>query len=193
MNCRQARDKRKTEEFLAGKFYLAFRKSFAKERRGYAKKNLEKVNFFYLPRFQSGGLTFTMRNQPTPITGFLHYLIYSDGRIFNTRTGRFLHGSRNQHGYIYVKLRDLKLERNVCIHILVAEIFVLRGGPACTQVDHVNGDKSDNRSSNLDWVAPRENIHRAIRVGNHPASPLWQAKHKKCGPHHTTRHRGSGR
>ena len=117
-----------------------------------------------------------MKIQSTPIAGFLHYIIYSDGSIYNTRTERFIYGSPNLHGYFYVKLRDFELERCVCIHVLVAEAFVVRGGLEHSQVDHLNGDKSDNRSDNLQWVAPRENVLRAIKGGNHSAPPLCPSK-----------------
>ena len=128
-----------------------------------------------------------------PVLDFPHYEVSSDGKVFNTKTGRRLFGTRNFHGYIYVELHDRGRIRQVCIHTLVAEEFVPRSSPDCIQVDHINGDQCDNRCYNLEWVTPRTNIHRAISMGNHPASPLWQAKHKKAGPWKTIRHRESGR
>ena len=128
-----------------------------------------------------------------PIKDFPHYLISPAGRIYNTRRGRFIHGSRNHHGYIYVQLRDYGHERNVGIHILVAEAFLIRRHASCIQVDHKDGIKTNNWSSNLEWVTPMENIHRAIHMGNHNTTPLWQAKHKGRSPYWTERYRRSGR
>jgi len=134
-----------------------------------------------------------MKTQFVPISGFEHYGVSSDGSIYNSRTERYIFGSVNAHGYRYVTLCDRGRKRKVCNHTVVAEAFVICRGKKCTQVDHINGDKTDNRHTNLQWATPRTNIRRAIRMGNHPASPLWQAKHNKRSPFRTTRYQRSKR
>ncbi len=49
------------------------------------------------------------------------------------------------------------------VHRLVCAAF--HGAPDGRQADHLNGVKADNRSSNLEWVTPKENTRRAIRAG----------------------------
>ena len=59
-------------------------------------------------------------------------------------------------GYLKVVLYKDKKYRNALIHRLVAEAFIepIEGKP---HVDHINGNKHDNRVENLRWVTISEN------------------------------------
>ena len=61
-------------------------------------------------------------------------------------------------GYRHMTLARGKHKRKVNIHRLVARAFL--GEPNGLVVDHLNGDRSDNRVENLEYVTMRENILR---------------------------------
>lgn len=63
-------------------------------------------------------------------------------------------------GYRYVTLRD----RTVYIHRLVAAAFIPNPEDK-PEVNHRDGDKANNRVSNLEWATRRENVAHAFATG----------------------------
>lgn len=75
----------------------------------------------------------------------------SDGR-------RILKASPANHGYPQVGLSREGKKKNVPVHWLVAEAFL---GPRTETVDHINGDRTDNRVVNLRYLSRSENARAA--------------------------------
>lgn len=102
------------------------------------------------------------------------YLISNDGKVFSTRSQRYLTPDHNNMGYERVCLhQDGYIERKF-VHRLVAEAFVPNPDPQNkTQVNHKDGDKQNNNAANLEWVTPAENSQHAYATGLH----LGEKKH----------------
>lgn len=80
---------------------------------------------------------------------------WTKGRVKN---GYLLVGITNEHG--------VPSERRV--HRLVAEAFIGGRTQCCNIVNHLNGDKLDNRSVNLEWTNPSGNSKHAVENGLTP-------------------------
>ena len=70
---------------------------------------------------------------------------------------------RQNTGYLRVRIENgVGLKKTVCVHQLVARAFLRKSGPS-KEVDHIDGDKSNNHVSNLEWVTKSENHKRRWR------------------------------
>lgn len=116
-----------------------------------------------------------------PIAGFSHYEVSNLGRIRSVThvvrrptKGSMVYKSvirkprASNAGYLRVGLvGDDGIRVQKPIHRAVAEAFIPNPDNKC-QVNHINGDKLDNRASNLEWATPSENSwHRANALGHH--------------------------
>jgi len=66
-------------------------------------------------------------------------------------------------GYKRVQLQDNKIYKNFLVHKLVAEVFLPISTLKNKQVNHINGIKTDNNVSNLEWVTPSENLKHSYK------------------------------
>jgi hypothetical protein len=72
----------------------------------------------------------------------------------------------NNYGYIKVRCNiHLGKVKNVYIHKLVAKYFVDGRTEFRNQVNHIDGDKKNNCSDNLEWCTAKENINHAWKNG----------------------------
>ena len=97
------------------------------------------------------------------IIGYPTYQVSNQGQVRNITTGRILKPREHSEGYRNVYIKDLYGKySNQYIHRLVATYFVM-SHPNRDEVDHINGDKTDNRADNLRWVTRSENSKNFCR------------------------------
>lgn len=96
---------------------------------------------------------------------FSKYGITKDGKVYSNYSREFMKTHNDKRGYPRVHLSDDSGKYHTLpIHRLVATKFI-DNPEHKIQVDHINGDKTDNRVDNLRWVSNLENAHAAIRTG----------------------------
>ncbi|NBW37979.1 MAG: hypothetical protein EBR30_23755 [Cytophagia bacterium] len=81
--------------------------------------------------------------------------------------GQYLKQTLNKKGYPEVRLRKQGCHTRL-VHKLVASVFLTKP-EACTQINHINGIKTDNRVENLEWVTQSENQLHAYKLGLQPS------------------------
>lgn len=84
------------------------------------------------------------------------YFASNFGRIFSTKSGNVMTLQDKPNGYIAIDLHSQGKHYREYVHRLVLSAFC--GRPNQRVVNHINGDVSDNRLCNLEWVTQSENL-----------------------------------
>jgi hypothetical protein len=98
------------------------------------------------------------------IKNFENYLIDEFGMVYNTNTKKYLKLSNNYNNYKIITLGKGGIKKQFRINRLVAEAF-LPNPKNKSQVNHIDGNKSNNHISNLEWSTPLENNVHAYKTG----------------------------
>lgn len=94
------------------------------------------------------------------VEGYPHLFVSSEGRVWSTFYSRYLRSHLTNRGYLRVCLAKNRRRKLVHLHRLVAEAFI-PNPKGLTDVDHINGNKLDNRVDNLQWISRGDNIRKA--------------------------------
>ena len=86
--------------------------------------------------------------------------------------GRILKLSLSIHGYLFARVSHGLDKTNVYVHRSVAVAF-LNNNSALPQVNHIDGIKINNHSSNLEWcTASHNSLHKFSVIGHKPVNKL---------------------
>lgn len=91
------------------------------------------------------------------VADYPNYSVSNYGRVRNNKTGYILKPLEVGFGYVVVELCNKNGPKSKKIHRLVAEAF-LPNPDKKPQVNHIDGNKKNNRLDNLEWVTASENM-----------------------------------
>lgn len=109
------------------------------------------------------------------IVAFPDYFITQQGSVESSRTGKILKGRLDKNGYLLVNLYKDRQSYTRKVHRLVAEAFIPNPDNK-TQVNHKDGNKSNNHVINLEWSTQSENMRHAYRNGLNHISDLQRKR-----------------
>ena len=119
-------------------------------------------------------LTFPHLCEGVQVPGFSKYKIRKDGTVYSLTEAKPLVPAKTKDGYLRVSMvKDDGCTTSFLVHRLVAEAFIPEmESKAC--VNHIDGDKTNNKLENLEWCNHSENLEHAVATG------LYANKMKVC-------------
>ena len=129
-------------------------------------KNKELLNEFYQNK-KYGDEEFKFLKYPD--VNKYEYVISNYGRLFKFINGKEKKVHEDKDGYymtsIYVTRKGVRKSITVGIHRLVAYTFIKNKPIECDIVNHLDGNKKNNKSTNLEFTTPKGNTDHAIKMG----------------------------
>lgn len=113
------------------------------------------------------------------IDGYDNYVIFEDGKIINTDTGKEKKPTLNKYGYYRIGLSKNHIEYKFYLHRLLAMAFIPNPDNKDT-VDHINRITTDNRLENLRWASKKEQQRNKNCISNTGLQFINKKNDKDC-------------
>lgn len=90
-----------------------------------------------------------------------NYLITSEGQVISKRTGRKIKAFKNSSGYLVSTISYNGVRKSFSVHRQVLLAFTPIPDHEKFDVNHLDGDKTNNCLDNLDWYTKSDNMKHA--------------------------------
>lgn len=109
-----------------------------------------------------------------------HIVVKNHGQEYpGIKKGKLLSPGITNKGYRVINVPNGKYKHKlVFLHRMIAMTFIPNPNNK-PQVNHIDGDKLNNRVDNLEWVTCAENIQHAYKTGLNPGPKPWKGKYGK--------------
>lgn len=107
-----------------------------------------------------------------------NYSVTEDGRVYSHNVNRFMKPQSDKQGYmiLLIGLGSRNKHKGQLVHRLVAQAYIPNPENK-PQVNHLDGDKSNNHVSNLEWCTASENMRHSIDIlGNNKGGSTYTGK-----------------
>jgi len=121
---------------------------------------------------------------------FPNYSVSNLGNVRNDETGLIKAQGQNNSGYNLIYLVENKIQKTRTVHRLVAKAFC-ETTEECNEVDHIDGNKTNNNALNLRWVTRSQNLYNRkkskpsqsqfVGIGFDKRVNKWKARFKVDG------------
>ena len=99
------------------------------------------------------------------VLGFPWYWVNRKGEVLCKR-GKKLKLGISTKGYPQITFETKQVHKCIRIHRLVAQYFIYNDNPELkNQVNHIDGDKTNNNVNNLEWCTNQENHNHKMKNG----------------------------
>lgn len=95
---------------------------------------------------------------------YKNYMVTKEGSIISKYTGEQLYVHTNKKGYQFVRMYVEGKSKTYLVHRVVAQVH-LSNPDGKPEVNHKDGNKSNNAVWNLEWVTSQENVNHSVDTG----------------------------
>lgn len=95
---------------------------------------------------------------------YQNYIITKEGSVVSLYTGKQVYVHTNKKGYQFVRLYVDGKAKTYLVHRLVAEMHI-PNPDKLPQVNHLDGNKSNNVYWNLEWCSCQHNVTHSVVTG----------------------------
>jgi len=95
---------------------------------------------------------------------FDNYMIYENGTVFNIKANKAVSPVYDKDGYCKIRLTVDGKRIKKSLHRIVALAFI-ENAENLPHINHVDGNKKNNKVENLEWCTPSQNNQHAYDTG----------------------------